>query len=664
MNAYGMDFLFDDLGVSDQFLYETLTREFHSSSPLQQEKVESAFRHDGTSPLPLGMDWSPPPQKWEGRKTVWPHDPHTGWSYCVTVPSWTTMSNSRGSGPVVYYRVQVGIQTPEAVTTTRLILRRFSEFVKLFSELQKLFPKKVLPAPPPRKLLGVQSQSLVEERRIALEIWMEKLLSNLGVSRSAPVAIFLELEAAVRSSFNDSSGVSVSSFVEYQSSSNVSVVGDASSVASDYFDSANYEKSDAVTPKHDNHVVSVVSGESSASNFDKASDCIKEDKSNEGSLGNVINGISSKKTSEISKWETFRAQSEGENCSAGEEGLIDEGLQSLSNLLVALPSDDRNKFSRILVTMQRRLTTAKADVEDLVARLNQELAVRQYLTTKITDLEVELETTKESTKGNLQEAFTVDKERYTQMQWDMEELRRKCLEMEMKLKSEQDESMCMVSENSAIIQENENLRKELDVTKDQLESLRKNLETSETKSKSDLKVLGKEVKSLRSSQTDLKQELSNLMKEKLELERDLQNEKQRKESAKVVNDKLLLECSILRKRLEESSVDVLVEEEDKLVLDTSSSDAIDLLTTSDNRIGLLLAEAQLLADDVENSDTSVDSAIDELRKMVTELFIDNARTRKQINSLIRCVLKTQNQFDKEDEGEVASAKQTVLGKFL
>ena len=37
-------------------------------------------------------------------------------------------------------------------------------------------------------------------------------------------------------------------------------------------------------------------------------------------------------------------------------------------------------------------------------------------------------------------------------------------------------------------------------------------------------------------------------------------------------------------------MDVLVEEEDKLVLDTSSSDAIDLLTTSDNRIGLLLAE--------------------------------------------------------------------------
>ena len=24
-----------------------------------------------------------------GRDTVWPHDPRTGWSYCVSIPSWT-----------------------------------------------------------------------------------------------------------------------------------------------------------------------------------------------------------------------------------------------------------------------------------------------------------------------------------------------------------------------------------------------------------------------------------------------------------------------------------------------------------------------------------------------------------------------------------------------
>ncbi|KAL2936339.1 PX domain-containing protein EREX [Bienertia sinuspersici] len=144
---------------------------------------------------------------------------------------------------------------------------------------------------------------------------------------------------------------------------------------------------------------------------------------------------------------------------------------------------------------------------------------------------------------------------------------------------------------------------------------------------------------------------------------NLQNEKQIAENANSVNEKLLHECSVLQKRLKESSVNFLVEEEDKLVLDTSPSDAVDLLNTSDNRIGLLLAE--LLAQDVESSvDTSNGSTVDDLRKMVTELFIDNAMRRKQIISLIRCALKTLDLTDNEDEGKEASSKQTVLGKFL
>lgn len=56
------------------------------------------------------------------------------------------------------------------------------------------------------------------------------------------------------------------------------------------------------------------------------------------------------------------------------------------------------------------------------------------------------------------------------------------------------------------------------------------------------------------------------------------------------NTKLLRECAILQNRLQECSVNFLVEEEDKLNIDTSPSDALDLLATSDNRIGLLLAE--------------------------------------------------------------------------
>ncbi|KAK2978414.1 hypothetical protein RJ640_018155 [Escallonia rubra] len=123
-----------------------------------QRQSPPKHRHDGTSPLPLGMDWSPPPRKWvrrhsgnlssfdevdsdlevygvdfrvmkeereqwwrleraecpavgntgvvlklllNGRDTVWPHDPRTGWSYCITIPSWAVLPKSRESDPVV-----------------------------------------------------------------------------------------------------------------------------------------------------------------------------------------------------------------------------------------------------------------------------------------------------------------------------------------------------------------------------------------------------------------------------------------------------------------------------------------------------------------------------------------------------------------------------------
>lgn len=54
---------------------------------------------------------------------------------------------------------------------------------------------------------------------------------------------------------------------------------------------------------------------------------------------------------------------------------------------------------------------------------------------------MELETTKERSKENLQQAILVERERLTQMQWDMEELRRKSFEMELQLNSLQVETI-------------------------------------------------------------------------------------------------------------------------------------------------------------------------------------------------------------------------------
>lgn len=58
-------------------------------------------------------------------------------------------------------------------------------------------------------------------------------------------------------------------------------------------------------------------------------------------------------------------------------------LQTSGSTQVVLPLDQRPKLNRVMLTMQQRLVTAKTDMEDLIARLNQEIAVKDYLSTKV-----------------------------------------------------------------------------------------------------------------------------------------------------------------------------------------------------------------------------------------------------------------------------------------
>nr|XP_023874088.1 PX domain-containing protein EREL1-like isoform X2 [Quercus suber] len=340
---------------------------------------------------------------------------------------------------------------------------------------------------------------------------------------------------------------------------------------------------------------------------------------------------------------------------------------------VVLPMDQRHKLNRVLFTMQRRLVTAKTDTEELIARLNQEIAVKDYLATKVKDLEGELETTKQKSKENLQQALLMERERNTQMQWDMEELRRKSMEMELKLKSKQDEKSCTESGKECTVQEKDVLLQELDASKEQLEKLLKRYEELEAKSKADIKVLIKEVKSLRSSQTELKQELSQTHKEKSEAEKFIQQERQMREHAKASREKLLHECHILHNRLQECNTNLLADDEDNFVADSSSlADALDLLATSDDRIGLLLSEAQLLTENNEPTASGVDeshdindAAIDdELRKMLADVFIDNARLRKQVNSVTRRALRVDIISNKKEDEEAPSGKIVVNTSVL
>lgn len=481
-------------------------------------------RHDGSSPLPLGMDWSPPPQKWDGQGTAWPHDPPTGWSYCVTVPSWTTIPKSNGSDPVVFYTVQVGLQSPEGITSTRGISRRFNEFLELFYELKRALPKKQLPPAPPKKVLRVKNSTFYDERKSSLEAWMEKMLSDIDVSRSVPVASFLELEAAVRSFFSDvnhqiSEEVSLGNIMVQPitlSSSTVSI-GASSSVTSSPRDDTCYGEPQLGAPRY------------------------------------------------------------------GDDEGVELGMD------------------------EPALEKAGTDMENIAVRSNQEVSEKQFLAPK-------------------------------------------------------DEQVPTESTIMSILEENKILLQELDASREQLEYLQKQYEAFVMKSKADVDLFVKEIKFLRGTQSDLKQECSQMMKEKSELERVLQIERQRMEQADIANQKLFHDCEILHYRLQDSSVDFFIEEENKLVLETASTadDAIDLLATSDDHISLLLAEAKLLAHDSNDVDGTAGSASPNgtvkeaadkvLNNVLANMFVENARLRMQMNSVIRCALNA-NGTSEKDENE-------------
>ncbi|XP_022636575.1 PX domain-containing protein EREL1 isoform X2 [Vigna radiata var. radiata] len=629
-----------------------------------QRRSPPKHRHDGTSPLPLGMDWSPAPRKWNGQDTVWPHNHRTGWSYCVTIPSWSFVPKSRNSDPVVFYRVQVGVQSPEGITRLHGVLRRFNDFLKLFADLKKEFPRKNIPPAPPKGLLRLKSRALLEERRCSLEEWITKLLSDIDVSRCAAVASFLELEAAARFSFQDASQQNSEAdpdsnntvySVQSPLQSSLSLLAGSSSVASDYGSDTAYEPSDLGTPRvgrDDNSDVGNNTMElfSEPGHAKVVGHVRKLSNESFGSEGSSLRG------SDISNFGIPNSSGEGSHDLPGSASVSRDTdimghtkLKSTGDTQLVFPLDQRNKLNRILSTMQRRLGTAKTDMEDLIVRLNQEITAKDFLATKVKDLEVELETTKQKNKENLQQAILIERERFTQMQWDMEELRRKSMEMEMNLKSESGGNPYQNSTKESIVLQNDVLLQNLETTKEHLEVLSKQYGELEAKSKADLKVLVKEVKSLRNSQTKLKKELSESIKENSETEKLLLHERERRERAEAARRKLLEKCRFLFNQLQECNVSLPYECEDRTVMNSSSlSDAFNQLTTSDDQMDILLSEVENLDKEYGSAVSSVDKANgtkdgvicdDEVGKIITDLFMDNVRLRKQTNRVARHALK-------------------------
>ncbi|XP_059274734.1 PX domain-containing protein EREL1 isoform X3 [Lycium ferocissimum] len=586
-----------------------------------QRQSPPKHRHDGTSPLPLGMDWSPPPKNWAGRETVWPHDPHTGWSYCVTIPSWVVLAKSTNSDPIVFYRVLVGLQSPEGNTTTRVVLRRFNDFLKFLAALKRMFPRKNIPPAPPKGFLRMKTRTLLEERRSSLEEWMTKLLSDIDISRSVPVASFLELEAAARSSFldenqhasesNPSVNSSVSSLQVHPNLS-LSAIAGSSSLTSDYGSDTAYEISDVGTPRL---------GRDNNSDFGTDDLSLDEDA-----------------TSPIDKFVKFGMSN------------IDEGLFMGQAIL-----DQLGNYPRHRVHSRETDKFEENNKGNGNASKSSDLAVG---TDGMNRLSLERENTKVIRHARKLSGESIGSDTSSQRG---SELSGSAIPS---LYGQGLVDVPRAAETSANI-ENTDLLLPSDVqlllSSDQRQKMNRVLATMQRR--------------LITAKTDMEDLISRLnqeiaVKDYLTTKRLYEEERKANEQARTSFMKLLNECQVLRQRFEECNINLVNENEDDLVMDPSCSDALNLLTTYDNQINLLLSEVNTdqgadsssataeKVNDVNSDSWTVD---EKLRNMLTNVLVDNGKLRKQVNSVMRYALKKKMSSPGECEDP---SSETIQNKHL
>lgn len=193
----------------------------------------------------------------------------------------------------------------------------------------------------------------------------------------------------------------------YHANSDVSLFADSSFIASDLGHDTPYEKSEVGSPRHRMHTGNegnivgrdeVIENTSNAKPlrmdgtefFPALGDYKLDGHVRRLSAESVGSDLSSLRASEISNIGAANLfgdfsldHSEGSEALRNTDSFENPNILLPRDSLVVLPSDQRLKLNRVLVTMQRRLATAKTDLEDLIARLNQEATVRKFLTTKV-----------------------------------------------------------------------------------------------------------------------------------------------------------------------------------------------------------------------------------------------------------------------------------------
>jgi hypothetical protein len=152
---------------------------------------------------------------------------------------------------------------------------------------------------------------------------------------------------------------------------------------------SNRRKESLIFPEHDGRNGSVETSKGVISEEDCDSNPGHARKDSSESLGSDLSSLRGSEFStpgaSSSLWDGPVDLPSGVDGHSQTEQLAGVDMQFLYDVdtQVILPTDQKQKLTRLLITMQRRIGTAKTDMEDLIARLNQEVAVKDYLSTKV-----------------------------------------------------------------------------------------------------------------------------------------------------------------------------------------------------------------------------------------------------------------------------------------
>jgi len=607
---------------------------------------------------------------------------------------------------VVFYLVQVGVQVGEGERSRLSVLRRFSDFRALHSALLQRHPPARVPTPPQKHSLQRvnHSPALIEERRVELEQWLWKLLADTELAHSTPLVRFLELAAArnaTRIPRELDRPTDPPRDTEQSGATRVIASPPAGRAAPNHTPRAGdfYSPGDVYRRQGSGYDSDDSLGSGSMSNLSEAGGLALRRHSHTSSSHTLqphseagadpALALSSLDATlslagdtvfpgEAGSSGTDRVESsQDKRDGAGAEGArpqtprgADMGAPSSPGQhQLALPVEQRANVRRLLDSLRRRQQTACTDLEDVVACLQSEVAVKDLLAEKVGELEGELEQMRQAATEAMQSSQQLESERLTNLQWEMQELRTSSMLLQQQLQDEKDGESASRAQATELQQQVEEAVEGRRAAEAALASMQSKYEHLETQSKAEKKLLSKEVKTLRKTVAELKEQVSKAeawaeaeAAARAGVEEDYNHRSKNLESALPASsvDSMMKEVKALQGRLRECTLD-------KLAPDHGIEEGIEMLGISDNRISCLLAEAQLLFQGEESDSAHT------VRRGFADLLSENAQLRKAQNSLLRNALVQANAAENQHShggsngsfmGDVQSAHQALLRRFL